>query len=154
MFRTTAMAAMALIMAGAAFRDARATGDATVIELTQTPCQFLEPEGGDKGFKSTRADDCKKINRQTGKQRLAAAKPLVLKPGKYVFRVTNKNVPYPLGFYLRAANVLKIPFKPKVSGGGMTTGKTLEYEIELTPGEYVYSCPLNPTPDYPLIVKE
>ena len=25
--------------------------------------------------------------------------------------------------------------------------------LELEPGEYVYSCPLNPTPDYRLIVK-
>lgn len=153
MIKTIAMATMVLL-ASAVYYDAQAASDATVIELTQTPCQFLEPEGGNKGFKSNSADDCKKINRKSAEQRLAKAKPLVLKPGKYIFRVTNKNVPYPLGFYLRAANVLKIPFKPKVSGGGLTTGKTLEYEIELTPGDYVYSCPLNPTPDYPLIVKE
>lgn len=35
----------------------------------------------------------------------------------------------------------------------LTPGKTRDYEIELKPGNYVYSCPLNPTPDYRLIVK-
>ena len=25
--------------------------------------------------------------------------------------------------------------------------------LELEPGEYLYSCPLNPTPDYRLVVK-
>jgi len=39
-----------------------------------------------------------------------------------------------------------------VSGGGLTTGTTKDYEVELEPGEYLYSCPLNPTPDYKLIV--
>ncbi len=68
--------------------------------------------------------------------------------------MTNRNVPYELGYYLRAASTFKIPFKPKVSGGGLLPGVTKDYAIELTPGEYVYSCPLNPTPDYPLIVRE
>ena len=31
-------------------------------------------------------------------------------------------------------------------------GKSRDYAIDLEPGEYVYSCPLNPTPDYRLIV--
>jgi hypothetical protein len=42
---------------------------------------------------------------------------------------------------------------PKVSGGGLTTGKTQDYHIDLKEGSYVYSCPLNPTPDYPIVVK-
>ena len=40
------------------------------------------------------------------------------------------------------------------SGGGLVAGATQDYAIELTPGEYVYSCPLNPTPDYRLVVTE
>jgi hypothetical protein len=32
-------------------------------------------------------------------------------------------------------------------------GKTRDYAIELKPGEYVYSCPLNTTPDYRLMVR-
>lgn len=43
---------------------------------------------------------------------------------------------------------------PRVFGGGLIAGKTYDYAIELIPGEYRYSCPLNPTPDYRLVVAE
>jgi hypothetical protein len=125
-----------------------------VIELTQTPCQFLESEHGkDHGFKSARAADCEAINARTGEERLAKARVLELKPGKYVFRVTNKSVPYELGFWLRGEGVVGRATLPSVSGGGLTTGRTQDYIIELKPGNYVYSCPLNPTPDYKLVVR-
>jgi len=39
-----------------------------------------------------------------------------------------------------------------VSGGGLETGISREYGVTLEPGEYVYSCPLNSTPDYRLVV--
>lgn len=32
-------------------------------------------------------------------------------------------------------------------------GKSQDYHIDLKEGSYVYSCPLNPTPDYPIVVK-
>lgn len=125
-----------------------------VIELTQTACQFLESENGlDKGFRSTKAEDCDGINARTGKERFANAKVLSLKPGKYVFRVANKNVPYELGFWLRGASLVKRAVLPSVSGGGLTQGKVQDYAIELKAGEYEYSCPLNPTPDYKLVVR-
>ncbi len=38
-------------------------------------------------------------------------------------------------------------------GGGLTEGATQDYEIVLEAGEYLYSCPLNPTPDYKLVVE-
>ena len=124
----------------------------TVITLTQTGCQFVEIEGVDHGFKTKSAADCKAINAKTFKDRLAKAKTIELKPGKYIFRVTNKNVPYPLGFYLRGSGLRRFTL-PNVSGGGLVLGKSIDYEINLKTGEYVYSCPLNPTPDYRLVVK-
>ena len=125
-----------------------------IIPLTQVPCQFLESEAGkDRGFKSVKSEDCEAINKASGKKRLAEAKTVELKPGKYVFRVTNQNVPYELGFWLRGASLKDRVFLPSVSGGGLATGKTQDYEIELKPGNYVYSCPLNPTPDYKLVVR-
>lgn len=125
-----------------------------VIALTQVPCQFVESEGGlDRGFKSVKAADCEAINARTAAERLAGAKTLELKPGKYVFRVTNRNVPYELGFWLRGASLVDRARLPSVSGGGLVTGKTQDYEIDLKPGSYVFSCPLNPTPDYKLVVK-
>ena len=132
---------------------ARAGQEPTVIELTQTGCQFLESENGiDHGFKTSRHEDCEAINTSNGEQRLADSKTIKLKPGKYTFRVTNKNVPYMLGFYLRGDGVINYATLPRVSGGGLTTGKTQDYTIELKPGSYVYSCPLNPTPNYRLEV--
>ena len=125
-----------------------------VISLTQVPCQFLESEGGkDQGFKSTKAADCEAINAKTTQIRLAAATTVELKPGSYIFRVANKNVPYELGFWLRGESIIDRVRLPSVSGGGLLMGKTQDYEIDLKPGSYVYSCPLNPTPDYKLIVK-
>ena len=126
----------------------------TVITLMQTGCQFLESENGvDHGYKTTKFEDCVAINVRTEAQRLAQAKTLTLAPGKYIFRVGNRNVPYELGFWLRGASLAGRALLPSVSGGGLTTGKTQDYAIELKPGEYVYSCPLNPTPDYKLVVR-
>ena len=125
-----------------------------VVELSQVPCQFIASEHGvNQGFKSAKIQDCEAINARTGKARLEKAKTLELKPGKTIFRVANKDVPYELGFWLRGATLLSRATLPSVSGGGLTTGKTQDYVIDLKPGEYVYSCPLNPTPDYRLVVK-
>lgn len=147
-------AAFAAAVLAFSFYAAPAAAQAKVIELTQVPCQFLESEHGkDRGFKSAKSADCEAINAGSGGQRLAEAKTLELKPGKYVFRVSNRNVPYDLGFWLRGASLVDRARLPSVSGGGLATGKTLDYEIELKPGSYVYSCPLNPTPDYKLVVK-
>lgn len=127
---------------------------AQLIELTQVPCQFLESEGGvDRGYRSRSIKDCEAINARSAKQRVAQAKPLELKPGKYAFRVTNKNVPYELGFWLRGASAVDRETLPSVSGGGLLPGKSRDYEIELKAGNYLYSCPLNTTPDYKLVVK-
>ena len=130
-----------------------ATAQPTVITLTQTPCQFLESEAKDQGFKSTKKADCEAINAKTAEKRLSQAPVMKLKAGKYIFRVTNKNVPYGLGFYLRGAGLIDRVRLPKVSGGGLDLGVTQDYAINLVPGKYIYSCPLNTTPDYTLVVE-
>ena len=123
------------------------------VTLTQVPCQFLESEGVDRGYTSRSIRDCEALNAKTAEKRLAEAKTIRLRPGKYVFHVVNQNVPYELGFWLRGATLRSRATLPSVSGGGIMPGGSRDYEIELTPGEYVYSCPLNPTPDYVLIVE-
>lgn len=129
--------------------------DATVIDLTQTGCQFLEPENGvDHEYQTSRKADCEAENEASGEARLSESKVMELKPGKYVFRVTNKNVPYELGFWLRGDGIVARTTLPSVSGGGLKTGVTKDYEIELSEGEYVYSCPLNSTLDYKVVVSE
>lgn len=147
-------AALSLAALVSSFYAVSAVAQAKVIELTQVPCQFLESEGGkDLGFKSLKAADCVAINARTAQQRLAGAKTLQLKPGKHVFRVTNRDVPYELGFWLRGESLIERARLPSVSGGGLASGKTQDYAIDLKPGSYVFSCPLNPTPDYRLIVE-
>lgn len=120
-----------------------------VIELTQAPCQFLESEGVNLGFESENANECREINQNTKATRVA--QPLSVPAGEYTFRVTNDGVPYEVGFYLRGAGLTGITL-PRISGGGLFDGDTQEYTIALAPGEYVYSCPLNPTLNYPLTV--
>ena len=150
----------AVVGLAAAFASpATSAQEAKVIELTQIACQFLESENGvDHGFTTGKKADCEAINGETGAQRLAEAKVIELEAGTYIFRVTNKDVPYELGFWLREhdydwKNPLHQLTKTSVSGGGLAPGTTKDYEVELAPGEYLYSCPLNTTPDYRLVVK-
>lgn len=96
---------------------------------------------------------CEAINARTAVDRLAKAKTLELTAGRYVFRVANRNVPYELGFWLRGDGLLNRARLPSVSGGGLQPGEIKDYAITLTPGQYVYSCPLNNTPDYLLVVR-
>jgi len=125
---------------------------AEIVVLTQTACQFVESEHVEHHFNSHSADQCKRLNAQTAAQRLQNATVLKLKAGDYVFRVQNRDVSYDLGFWLRGSGFARLSL-PSVSGGGIAKGQQRDYAITLEPGEYRYSCPLNPTPDYTLIVE-
>ena len=153
----SAITAAALALGGMS-QGAAAQG-VTVIQLTQVACQFIESEGGvDRDYETARKADCDRINAETGDERVAEAEILRLSPGEYTFRVTNLDVPYELGFWLREKDYdLRNPIhhlsKISVSGGGLRMGSVKDYTVELTPGEYLYSCPLNTTPNYRLIVE-
>ncbi len=143
----------AIVIMTAFLAGSAVAAEPTVIELTQVACQFVESENGvNRGFTTTKKADCDAINTETTAERLAEAKVLELKPGKYIFRVTNQDVPYRLGFWLRGAGFGRLAL-PSVSGGGLTLGATKDYAIDLEPGEYFYYCPLYPTPDYRIVVK-
>lgn len=140
---------------GVALFHGSAAAAPTVIKVTQVACQFLESENGvDHDFETGRKFDCEAINARTADRRLEEAKVLELEAGEYIFRVTNVDVPYPLGFWIRGDGLVNRVALPSVSGGGLTTGSIKDYKIKLKPGEYVYSCPLNPTPDYKLVVRD
>ncbi len=145
--------ALAFAVAALALPHGASAQSGQVITLTQTPCQFIETEGTDHGYTSKSKADCEKINADTGAKRLANSKVIKLKPGDYTFRVTNKNVPYGLGFWLRGQGVVGRATLPSVSGGGLSTGNTKDYNIFLKPGKYFFSCPLNSTPDYEVHVE-
>jgi hypothetical protein len=102
--------------------------DVTIIELTQTANQFLTQN-------------------------------LSLKPGKYQFRVVNKDVEKDLGFVIQKAADKKGDVMKTAVPNSFTTAMVKKGEaqytgvVELKAGEYVYSCPLNPTPHYAISVK-
>jgi len=104
------------------------TTDVTIVELSQTPGAF-----------ETTA--------------------LTLKPGKYQFKVTNASVAKDVGFVIQAASdkngdVMKTAIPNSFGEALIAEGETTTTGIvELKAGEYVYSCPLNPTPKYTLTVK-
>lgn len=101
--------------------------DVTVIELTQTTGQF-----------------------ETQK--------LALKPGKYQFRVVNQDVEKDLGFVIQkktdaGKDVRKTALENSFTSALIQKGEA-QYTgvVTLSAGEYVYSCPLNPTPHYQITV--
>jgi len=150
-----AMAVLSLLSAPAMSAGrgsvAEARGDeVTVVTLTQTPCLFLESEDRPRAYTSTGKEDCERINQRTLAGR--SLKTLRVRPGRYIFRVTNQDVPYEVGFWIRGQGLGRVTL-PSVSGGGLTLGRTREYELTLVKGTYSYSCPLNPTPDYTLVVE-
>jgi hypothetical protein len=84
---------------------------------------------------------------------------LNLKPGKYQFRVVNKDVDKDLGFVIQKASDKKGDVMKTAIPNSFTTALVKKGEVQYTgvidlkAGEYVYSCPLNPTPHYTLTVK-
>jgi len=82
---------------------------------------------------------------------------LTLEAGKaYVFEVSNAGVDHEVGFVVapegmtEQKNHIKNAYLTKtIEDGETATSK----EVVLEKGEYVYFCPLNPTPQYKLVVK-
>ncbi len=83
-------------------------------------------------------------------------KSITLSEGTYVFEIENTNVGHNVGFVLApkgktdAANHIKNAYVTEAVKNN-TTGHSKE--VTLTKGTYVYFCPLNPTPEYTLIVE-
>lgn len=83
-------------------------------------------------------------------------KHITLNEGTYVFEIANNNVDHEVGFVLapkgktEPENHIKAAY---VTSPVPTNGTSKTQEVVLTKGEYVYFCPLNPTPEYTLTVK-
>jgi uncharacterized cupredoxin-like copper-binding protein len=82
-----------------------------------------------------------------------------LKPGSYQFEVVNKGVDHEVAFFLQKesdkenkefSSALKDSGLPKLLKNGESAKTGV---VELSKGKYVYSCPLNPTPHYTIIVE-
>lgn len=82
---------------------------------------------------------------------------LTLEAGKpYIFEVSNAGIDHEVGFVvapkgkLEQENHIKNAYLTKTIKDGE---KATSNEVVLEKGEYVYFCPLNPTPQYTLVVK-
>lgn len=82
---------------------------------------------------------------------------LTLKPGKYIFEVTNSGVDHEVGFVIapvtngKEGDHIKAGYLPKAIKDGEKASSKV---VELKAGTYNYFCPLNPTPHYQIIVKD
>ncbi|MEL7145723.1 MAG: cupredoxin domain-containing protein [Bacteroidota bacterium] len=83
---------------------------------------------------------------------------LTLKPGSYIFEVKNKNVDKALGLVVapvgedgKAGVHIKEGYLSKTVEKGESARSQV---VTLEPGTYKYFCPLNPTPEYTIEVKE
>lgn len=82
---------------------------------------------------------------------------LTLEAGKeYVFDVTNKGVDHKVGFVIAPKG--KTDQKNHIANAYLSStikdGESAQSKVvTLEKGEYVYFCPLNPTPQYTIIVK-
>lgn len=74
----------------------------------------------------------------------------------YVFEVTNDGVDHEVGFVIAPKgktdqpNHIKEAYVQKTIKDGETSSSK---EVTLTKGEYVYFCPMNPTPQYTIVVE-
>ncbi|MEP1095482.1 MAG: hypothetical protein ABJG78_10250 [Cyclobacteriaceae bacterium] len=123
---TLAIVAGGLLLGRPLFIRAAVVQDTRVIQLDQTPGEFGKTE-------------------------------LKLKAGKsYIFEVTNDGVDHEVGFVIaptgktEAENHIQNAYLANtVKDGDSARSK----EVVLEKGEYVYFCPLNPTPQYKIVVK-
>ncbi len=124
------LAASAVLLLAFAFKaQAQTTAkDVTIIELVQVKGEFTTKE-------------------------------LKLKPGKYQFKVMNQGVEKDLGFVIQKASEKDMDVMKTAVPNSFTTtpvqkdGMAYTGVVELEKGEYVYSCPLNPTPHYTIKVQ-
>jgi plastocyanin len=85
-------------------------------------------------------------------------KKVSLKEGNYIFEISNNNVGHQVGFVLvpkgkdasKPENHIKTAYVTKVVDNNK---KETSKVTALAKGEYVYFCPMNPTPQYSLVVE-
>lgn len=120
-----------------------------VVRIDLTPCMIPAAEVDPLPLRAKDAARCVRLNRASAAAR--TLKQMRLVEGTYVFRVTNKSVPWTVDFALKGAHEKGLP---KAEGGALKQGQTAEYTIDLKRGVYVFDSPLNATLEYPLLVEE
>ncbi len=125
---------------------ARPGGTRGTLHLTIDGCRIVEPEPL-APTASSDAATCRRSVREDFDGR--GQRVLVVPAGSWEIVVDNARAERDGGLWLRDA---RAPERTLVSAGGIAAGGTARYEVELTPGQWIYSCPVTPTPDYLLVV--
>ncbi|MFK8103873.1 MAG: hypothetical protein AB8G15_15170 [Saprospiraceae bacterium] len=126
-----------------------------VVSLSAGEYVYFCPLNPTEQYELTVTAPVKKIRLEQTKGKFTTEK-LTLAAGAYEFEIANNGVDHEVGFVLApkgktdAANHIKTAYvKAPVKNGT----SSMTQVVSLTPGEYVYFCPLNPTKEYPLTVK-
>tara|TARA_R110001592_G_C12921133_1_gene728503 strand:+ start:206 stop:562 length:357 start_codon:yes stop_codon:yes gene_type:complete len=102
---------------------------------------------------NTNAQDVKTVSLEQTKGEFTQ-KQITLAEGTYIFEIANNNVGHNVGFVLAPKSDVKAHIKNAyVTEQVMNNTKQNSKSVTLKKGEYVYFCPLNPTPQYTLIVE-
>ena len=102
---------------------------------------------------NTNAQEVKTVSLEQTKGEFTQKK-LTLKEGTYIFEIANKVVGHNVGFVLAPKSDVEAHIKDAyVTAQVKNNTKETSKKVTLTKGEYVYFCPLNPTPQYTLIVE-
>jgi plastocyanin len=81
-------------------------------------------------------------------------KKITISEGTYIFEIANNEVGHNVGFVLAPKSDVKKHIKNAyVKKQVANNTKGTSNKVTLKKGEYVYFCPLNPTPQYTLIVE-
>ncbi|SFR31314.1 Cupredoxin-like domain-containing protein [Robiginitalea myxolifaciens] len=109
----------------------------------------------DKMAMNSSMEKAAKIVKLTQTEGEFTTKTLNLEAGNYIFEISNQGVDHELGFVLAPkgktdqAHHIKAAYVKKTVNDGESSQTNI---VTLEKGEYVYFCPLNPTPHYTLIV--
>ena len=81
-------------------------------------------------------------------------KKITLSEGTYIFEIANNKVGHNVGFVLAPKSDVNKHIKSAyVTKPVANNSKSTSNKVTLKKGEYVYFCPLNPTPKYTLVVE-
>ena len=126
-----------------------------VVSLTPGEYVYFCPLNPTEQYSLTVEADVEKIQLEQMPGKFTT-ESLMLKAGKYQFEIVNNGVDHEVGFVVAPKGMTeqKSHIKEAYVTAPVPTGKSsMTNVVTLTPGEYVYFCPLNPTEQHSLTVK-
>ncbi|WP_411766014.1 plastocyanin/azurin family copper-binding protein [Winogradskyella sp. A3E31] len=98
-------------------------------------------------------DEAKVVSLEQTKGKFTQEK-MTLKEGSYIFEINNNNVGHNVGFVLAPKSDPDAHIKTAYVTNPVANNSKEKTKVTiLEKGEYIYFCPLNPTPKYTLVVE-